>query len=164
MTQNLEALDRGNAVRIERAELRAELRAGTLTFRGALDDPRAQRMIVWKVLPLLPGWGMVRINDVSLSLIRKRVMIGYGTRVRSLTVRQRLALIAEVDRTPDAEYSARRHAEVKAKPKPRPRAVPDPPALDEPPPRCSRCKARLLEESVDGLCGFCRVEVGERAA
>jgi hypothetical protein len=152
--QHMDALEKGNDVRIARADLRNELRAGELTFRDALNDPRARGMNVWKLLALVPWWGSIRINELSLSLIRKRLLIGYGARVGSLTERQQEGMLAEVESM--AHGRAKRRA---ANPKVR-ESLPavEAPSGPNPPPRCDACKARLRKASKDGLCGFCREE------
>jgi hypothetical protein len=165
----MRALAYGNSVREDRRALKDELREGRMTFADALEDDRARDIVVWKLLAHLPRWGTFKINELSLRLIREGVVIGYGTRIRRLTVRQRLAIIAAVESPRCSPQPAPRRA---AKPKPAPRA-PRPElvaareaaqvAVENPPPRCTLCKAQLLAESVSGLCRFCEIETAEAA-
>ena len=146
---HMQALDTANDRRLSRAALRGELRRAELTLREALDDPRAQTSNIWKLIGHLPRWGSHKVNELSLKLIRQRVMIGYGARVGSLTDRQRDALLEAVEKP----YKRTRT------PKRRPSPAPNPPRLDDPPERCLRCKCRLLDASGTGHCGFCEVEL-----
>lgn len=160
--QHMDALDTANDLRLSRAAVRAELRAGKLSLREALDDPRAQGANIWKLIGHLPRWGTHSVNELSLKLIRQRVMIGYGARVQSLTERQRIALLTAVEKPlVPVKPKTRRTS---AAPRRRPSPAPDPPLLEDPPPRCSHCRTRLLSATADGLCGFCRCEQAEPPA
>jgi transposase len=92
--QRQEALDKANAVRHERAELKDQLKHGGTTLdsvlRDAEDDIVVDRMRVAAVLESLPGVGKVRAQQIMA-----RLEIDPRRRVRGLGAKQRAALLTE---------------------------------------------------------------------
>lgn len=164
------ALVLANEARMARVALKRALGAGEKTFRDAIEDSVAQKMTVWVLLKALPGVGPQRIMDISSALARRGVLLSSQARIKGLTERQKLALLDVVESRGSSKPKA-----VKAKPTPkRERRLPSPAvvaareaalvAVENPPPRCTSCKAQLLAESASGLCGFCLAEAEEAAA
>lgn len=161
-TQRARALEQAHMVRAAESELKRRLRAGEMSLMDALELPEAQNVNVWRLLKWLPYWGTGRLYALSSQLERERVPVGFK-RVRMLTVRQRLALIAAIDGHPRGSVPGR-----EIQPAPRPASVPvvqprsDGLSLSAPP-RCGRCRLRMRERVPEGLCGFCIEELREAA-
>lgn len=89
LQQRMEALARGNRIRIGRADIKREIRSRRLTVLGVLEAP-PEFSLGMKVLDLLlasPGVGPVRA-----SRLLQRLQISPVTTVGGLTERQRLEL------------------------------------------------------------------------
>lgn len=86
--QSMDALRKANQVRYERADLKRDLIAGTVTLAQVLERECVENAPVRDVLAWQPGWGTYRItrvlNDIGISL--------FAT-VGRLTARQRRALV-----------------------------------------------------------------------
>lgn len=89
--QRSAALAAAQKARKERAEALAELKAGTLTFAGALDDKRLQRAKVLTVLKALP-----RVGGVKAAVILKAARVPEARRVGGIGSSQRAALLSQV--------------------------------------------------------------------
>ena len=87
ISQPLQALAAANKVRIDRAQLRADLKHQRITLRAALDDPRAQGMKVSKLLTSQHRWGDHRARQACLG-----VPVSEHRLVGDLTGRQREVL------------------------------------------------------------------------
>ena len=92
--QRAAALEKASQVRAERAELKTQLKAGTVTLpeliaRGADDDVIA-KMKVYALVQSMPGVGKIRAGQIM-----ERLGIAEDRRVRGLGVNQRQALEAE---------------------------------------------------------------------
>ena len=87
ISQPLQTLAAANKVRIDRAELRADLKHKRITLRAALDDPRAQGMTVSRLLASQHRWGAHRARQACLG-----VPVSENRLVGDLTGRQREAL------------------------------------------------------------------------
>ncbi len=167
--QRMAALERANEIRAERSKLRARVMAGELSLADALEEPAARGMSVWQIIKWLPRWGENRVIMLAISLERAGVPIHYGKRVRSLTVRQRLALIDGVRTSPAGRACVKSAAASRAKVSKVARKTEfAAPAVDlfdveNAPPRCSECKIQMQGVSPSGLCGFC-IEEREAAA
>ena len=87
-TQALAALDRANEIRLARAQLKRQLKDGSLTLSEALDEPSMQSMTLFKLLRCIPRWGHKRsINFCA------RIPISPYRKISELTERQRAALV-----------------------------------------------------------------------
>ena len=95
--QRAEALEAALAVRMERARLRGELKAKTLSavdvIEGAVDNRLWAGLKVTWLLECLPGVGEVRAERILTDL-----QIAASRRIQGLGTRQRAALIAELKR------------------------------------------------------------------
>lgn len=78
----------GNKVRTAAAQLKRELRTGSIGLTDALVDPRASHLEVLTLCSVPYRWGHRRAVDLLL-----RVNIPTNRRVRELTARQRQKLI-----------------------------------------------------------------------
>lgn len=87
--QRRQNLERAMAARIERAELKRDLKAGKLSFADALDDKRAQKLYVRKLLQSAPG-----IGPAKAEAIMAKLHIAENRRVSGLGSRQRERLLA----------------------------------------------------------------------
>jgi hypothetical protein len=91
-SQYLDALDKGNAIRMGRAQVKREIRSGEKSIGEALELECVQGMCVWDLLKAQRAWGPQKtarvMNDVRVGQFRK---------VENLTSRQR-ALVAEATR------------------------------------------------------------------
>lgn len=92
--QYMNALESANRTRSQIAELKAELRAGTLTVVEALDDPRAAPMTIKALLSAQYKWGTTRVHRALRNLRWEtagpgQALLWPDTRVRDLTERQR---------------------------------------------------------------------------
>jgi hypothetical protein len=88
MSQHLEALQRANEVRFGMAAVKAEISAGQLTIPEALEDERAQRMILRVMLSAQVRWGATRTGRLLRSL-----GISEYRKVGELTRRQHDAVV-----------------------------------------------------------------------
>jgi hypothetical protein len=164
--QCMAALESANAIRLRRSDLRRAIRSGETTLADALESPDARQQMVWQLVRCQHGWADVKVNRLYTELVRQGVPVDYQKRVRMLTVRQRLALIAGVAAMPKQIQRPNRKPRVTMKYKPRvkPTLTLLTVAGEDEPPRCRRCKTRLRESAPSGLCGFCEVEADEDLA
>lgn len=136
--QRLQALDRANAIRTYRAQLKLELKAGradVLTVLASGDELLAT-MKIFDLLLAAP-----KIGRVKADAILRRTRISPSKTVGGLTERQRTELVA-----------ALRHGLAR----PTLFEAPRPPRADRR--HCTRCRVWLRQPSDDGLCGFCADE------
>ena len=95
--QRLMALDRANRIRLARADVKRELRNGTLTIADALIDERARGLSVWVLLLSQPRWGEERcrrfFDGVSVTFSPFKAVGGLTGRQRALVV-ERVGLLA----------------------------------------------------------------------
>jgi hypothetical protein len=85
------ALEKAAAVRQKRAELRAQIKAGTLSFADVMkksDDPIVARMKVTTLLESLPGYGKAKAAKLM-----EELEISPSRRVQGLGARQREQLM-----------------------------------------------------------------------
>lgn len=93
MPQHLCALQRANAVRMRRAEIKRQLKVGEITLQDALADSAVASMDIGDLLRCVPRWGKTR---VMAALAQEHIS---PTRtVQRLTPRQRDALIEAATR------------------------------------------------------------------
>jgi hypothetical protein len=83
------ALKKAAEARQKRAALRADIKAGTLTFAAVMkksDDPIVARMKVSTLLESLPGFGKAKATKVmtELAISESRRVQGLGARQREL--------------------------------------------------------------------------------
>ena len=91
--QRKQALEKAAEARRARAEIKQQLKNGTLTLPQVLDrpdDPNVGKMKVASVLESLPGVGKVRARKIM-----ERLDISSTRRVRGLGAKQKEALLAE---------------------------------------------------------------------
>jgi hypothetical protein len=121
--QRKQALEKAAEARRARAEIKQQLKNGTLTLPQVLDrpdDPNVGKMKVASVLESLPGVGKVRARKIM-----ERLDISSTRRVRGLGAKQKEALLAE--------FASRAEAGRAAPPASRP-PISSPPATSSPPP------------------------------
>ena len=87
--QAMEALNRANTIRVWIADVKREIRAGTLTIPLALDDPRAQRMRALDLLLAVPHVGPLKARKML-----RAAEVSDAQRVGDLTNRQCMVLAA----------------------------------------------------------------------
>ena len=87
--EQLQALALANAVRFAIAEVRVEVRAGSLSVRAALADERAAHMTVFQLLAAQRRWGPYR-TATALEFVR----LPERKRVLELTARQQELVVA----------------------------------------------------------------------
>jgi hypothetical protein len=91
-SQRAEALEKAKAVRKERGDLMAQLKAGdlTLTAQLAREDAVVGKLRMRRVLESLPGIGAVRagqlLADLGISESRRVQGLGSGQRARLLAL------------------------------------------------------------------------------
>lgn len=88
------ALKKAAEARLKRAELRAKIKAGNLTFAQVMakkDDPIVARMKVSTLIESLPGYGKAKAAKIMEDL-----KISESRRVQGLGARQREALMAKL--------------------------------------------------------------------
>lgn len=118
MSQCMDALAGGQALRLERARLRADLRMGRTDWREVIGDPPAclgDLLLTEVLIDLIPG-----VKRVTLETIAKRAHadgLTLTVRAHKATVRTRLWVIDAVDPLVRAglarSKSARAHAKAK---------------------------------------------------
>jgi hypothetical protein len=88
--QHLQALAQANAIRLERARIKRDIRAGKVSVCAMLEDPPAslKTMTVAELLRAQRRWGRTR----SATLL-SRCGLSEARRLGRLTLRQRSALI-----------------------------------------------------------------------
>lgn len=95
--ERTKALGAAVAARVERARLRADLKAGRMSavavIDGAAKNPTWARLPVRWLLESLPGVGAVRAQRLL-----DRLQIARSRRIQGLGVRQRAELLAELAR------------------------------------------------------------------
>lgn len=120
--QRKQALEKAAEARRARAEIKQQLKNGTLTLPQVLDrpdDPNVGKMKVASVLESLPGVGKVRARKIM-----ERLDISSTRRVRGLGAKQKEALLGE--------FGARADGGGEAPSSPPPMSSP-PPASSPPP-------------------------------
>ncbi len=85
--QAMQALAKGNRVRLARAQIKRDLKAGRVLILAALDLDDAQGMKVYDLLMAQPRWGRERAHKVLFS-----VPLSNGKLLSELTDRQRASL------------------------------------------------------------------------
>ena len=90
LQQRLDALEKGNRIRLHRAQVKRDIKAGR---RHVVDelievDPRLASMHVWDLLMAVPKFGRVKVNKVL-----SRNMISPSKTVGGLSARQRRVLV-----------------------------------------------------------------------
>jgi hypothetical protein len=85
--QRLVALGLANRRRCEASRLKHEIASGSLSLTDALDDPRAQVVVVAVLLGCRRGWGRVKVRKAL-----RAAGVSPTLRVRELTNRQRKVL------------------------------------------------------------------------
>ena len=74
ISQPMQALELANHIRYGRRDVKAEVRSGTLSLAAALEDERAAKMPVHKLLAALKRWGPTRamslLVEVGVSPLR----------------------------------------------------------------------------------------------
>ena len=91
----MEALARANEIRIKRAELKRDLKAGRRTIQGLLSDPPdyLETAKVFDMLLAVPKYGRVKVNKM-LSQCR----IAPSKTIGGLSDRQRSELVSMLSR------------------------------------------------------------------
>lgn len=85
------ALEKAKAARIQRAQVRDDLKNGKLTLKAVLDmknDPIVGRMRVSTLIETMPGYGKAKAEKVMTEL-----HIAESRRLRGLGERQEVALL-----------------------------------------------------------------------
>lgn len=96
--QRMEALARGNEVRVHRSRLKARLKTGEASFQPLLlghDDPLLDTMKVQELLLAVPGVGPTKVRRVL-----KGAGVSPSKSLAGLTNHQRLRLLAELQTFP----------------------------------------------------------------
>lgn len=93
--QRLLALREANRVRLARALLKRDLKAGLVSLPAAFDHPDAQSARVVEMLLALPRVGRVKANRAMA-----RARVSTVKTVGGMSDRQRAALLAELERWP----------------------------------------------------------------
>lgn len=88
MSQHMEALARAQQARLGAANLKREIRAGTITARDALDDPRAAPVEIFDLLDAQRS-----VGDSKVRNLLSRCRVPGNTRVRDLSPRQRVVIL-----------------------------------------------------------------------
>lgn len=86
-----QALEKAKAARIKRAQVREDLKNGTLTLKDVLamkDDPIVGRMMVSTLIETLPGYGKAKAEKIM-----KELDIAESRRLKGLGERQQKALL-----------------------------------------------------------------------
>ena len=89
------ALEKAKAARIQRAQVRDDLKSGKLTLKQVLDmkdDPVVGRMRVSTLIETMPGYGKAKAEKVMNEL-----RIAESRRLRGLGERQEAALLERLD-------------------------------------------------------------------
>lgn len=102
--QRVAALARANRVRIDFKDLKQEIREG-LPITKALHDPRAQRMMMPRLLEEQPHWGRAKVARLTRTLAHSGIRIE-GRRVERFTARELNLVIAAVMESPAARHLA----------------------------------------------------------
>ncbi len=85
------ALEKAKAARIQRAEVREQLKSGKISIKDVLaqkDDPVIGRMKVSTLIETLPGYGKAKSEKIMSEL-----QIAESRRLRGLGARQEAALL-----------------------------------------------------------------------
>ena len=85
------ALEKAKAARVQRAQVRDDLKRGDLTIEDVLemkDDPIVGRMKVSTLIETLPGYGKAKAEKIM-----KELQIAESRRFRGLGARQQVALL-----------------------------------------------------------------------
>ncbi len=91
LTQRMDALNRANEIRMERARLKRELKAGRLQIKSLLLDPPEylQTAKVFDLLLAVPKYGRVKANRVL-----QQCRISPSKTIGGLSERQRAELVS----------------------------------------------------------------------
>lgn len=95
MSQCMEALERGNEIRLARAQVKRELRAGEIDLAEAMEAECMASMPLGKLLAQQPQWASKRVRRflVTLGMAESR-------QVRELTERQKRIVLEQIDTPP----------------------------------------------------------------
>ena len=91
------ALEKANEVRLGRAELKRQIKAGKKTVAEALEHPYAASLRVADLLALQKYWGVTKVNRLLSRAAYRGVVVAGTRRVRDLTDKQREALCSELE-------------------------------------------------------------------
>ncbi len=89
--QHLQAFAQANRVRVARAEVKRQLKAGEMSFEDALYHPMTQTMTVFDLLSAQHRWGRDRVLKVLAPF-----HISELKQVGALTDRQRTSILANL--------------------------------------------------------------------
>jgi hypothetical protein len=129
--QRKQALEKAAEARRARAEVKQQLKAGTLTLSQILSQPRDDtvgKMKVSAVLEALPGVGKVRAKKIM-----EKLDVSTSRRVRGLGEKQKQALLEEFNEKQGAPASPAAPAPPPAPAAPAAPAAPEAPSAPEPP-------------------------------
>jgi hypothetical protein len=100
--QHLAALEKANAIRLQRAAIRQAIRTGEISIEEAIDHPACRTMDVWEVILPLPRWGKTRagkfFNAIAVNRHRK---------CGDLTARQKKLILGELELQPGKPLTVR---------------------------------------------------------
>ena len=86
----MEALERAHEVRSARAQIKKQIKAGTMTVLEALDEPACQTMTIFKLVQAQHNWGSsTNSSGWKTRDALMRVGLNPERRVMDLTLRQR---------------------------------------------------------------------------
>jgi hypothetical protein len=96
LDQRMEALKRANDIRVKRAQLKKDLKAGTVQIEGILDEPPeyVETAKVFDMLMAVPKFGRVKA-----ARFLNQCRISQSKTVGGLSERQRAELIGLFDRS-----------------------------------------------------------------
>jgi hypothetical protein len=86
--QYMDALERANVVRLERARVKRDVAMGRMSLAAAMDHSCCQTLCVGDLLMCQRRWGQLRVSKTLRTL-----RIGERREVCSLTDRQRVLLV-----------------------------------------------------------------------
>ncbi len=92
MPQHMLALEEANRVRYARADVKRDVKAGRMNAEDAFEHWACQNMPLGELLRSQPRWGYTRARKFL-----QPMMISESRKLRHLTARQRVALIAALE-------------------------------------------------------------------
>ena len=93
--QCMAALERANEVRLARAQVKREVRAGTLSISEAMDRECCQTMALFELLGAQRRWGPARIaRALRTAELVARIRVSQSRPVGRLTARERAGILA----------------------------------------------------------------------
>ena len=109
--QHILAFEKANRIRVERAALRKQIKAGDLGVGALLSDPPecVLRMRVYDLLVWQRNWG-----DSKASSLLWRCHISYGRRLGELTARQHGELVSLFASAEEQSFARRAPREMRA--------------------------------------------------